>query len=502
LSDPVERTKLVPGTPTGRSPGTPSGRRSRLFIAVAATVAILSAVVVLITRDQRDRGRVDNAGGPPSSAPASQPAPRPTPTVLPNSPRTLAVSQDGSGGEFTNIAAASEAARPGDTVLIRGGTYHEALNPRSGTEGEVITYQAEKGATVTLDSSKGVASNNGLVDLDNASYVNLVGITVANSAVHGIYGTKVSHVVVRNCTVHGSRDGGIAFIGGTDVIVDGVDVFDNNTAAIGQRSDNARNEAITISDITTFEVSNSRVHDNRKEGIDAKYRANHGSIHHNTSYDNTGFQIYVDGATHVDVYANHVHNYANTTGMSGIHLAVEAYVTPRECTDIRIYNNLLEGNNATFNFWIEATGRIANIEIVNNTVYSVNRNGWGMFYPYNHPESYSGNLILRNNIFWSAPDGAAGASSINDHAGVRGKWVIDHNAFTSGVASDTLGSTPVSTSDIRFRNAADGDFRLSQDSPAVHNGSAEDAPDVDIDGNVRPVGDGYDIGAYELSAGR
>jgi Right handed beta helix region len=486
-SQPTEQRARQADSPGGDDPR----RRSRLLIAAAATIAVLLATFLLLTREHGNRT--------PSGSPGSIQPQQPTPTAVTGTPRTLSVSSDGTG-DFTKIASATAAAHPGDTISIRGGVYREALVPQSGIAGKVITYQAAAGAAVTLDGSGGVAKANGLVNMDGVSYVDLVGITVADSRVHGIYGANVSHVSVRDCKVHGSRDGGIAFVGGSDVTVDRADVYDNNRAAIGQRPDNARNEAVSISDITTFEVSDSRVHGNAKEGIDAKNRANHGSIHDNLAYDNAGFQVYVDGATHVDVYANHVYNYANTTGMSGIHLAVEAYVTPRECTDIRIYNNLLEGNNATFNFWIEATGRFTNIEIVNNTVYSVNTNGWGMFYPFNHADSFSGKLVLRNNIFWAAPGGVSGASLINDHAGVKGKWVIDHNAFPAGVPSDTLGSAAVTTSDIRFQNAGDGDFRLIPDSPAVHSGSAEDAPDVDIVGNVRPFGDGYDIGAYELSA--
>src|SRR6185369_16442949 len=41
------------------------------------------------------------------------------------------------------------------------------------------------------------------------------------------------------------------------------------------------------------------------------------------------------------------------------------------------------------------------------------------------------------------------------------------------------------------------DFHLLASSPAVDTGTSAGAPSSDLDGNPRPVGAGYDIGAYE-----
>lgn len=41
------------------------------------------------------------------------------------------------------------------------------------------------------------------------------------------------------------------------------------------------------------------------------------------------------------------------------------------------------------------------------------------------------------------------------------------------------------------------DLRLGEGSPAIDAGSAEGAPDDDLAGHPRPVGAGYDMGAYE-----
>ena len=69
---------------------------------------------------------------------------------------------------FRTLARASEAARAGDTVIIREGVYRETLKPQhSGTEANPITFRAAEGENVTIsanevidnfvDNGKGVA---------------------------------------------------------------------------------------------------------------------------------------------------------------------------------------------------------------------------------------------------------------------------------------------------------------------------------------------------------
>jgi hypothetical protein len=48
-----------------------------------------------------------------------------------------------------------------------------------------------------------------------------------------------------------------------------------------------------------------------------------------------------------------------------------------------------------------------------------------------------------------------------------------------------------------FADPANFDFHLLKTSPAKNTGTSAGAPVVDYDGNPRPQGSGYDIGAYE-----
>ena len=43
----------------------------------------------------------------------------------------------------------------------------------------------------------------------------------------------------------------------------------------------------------------------------------------------------------------------------------------------------------------------------------------------------------------------------------------------------------------------DDDLHLKSGSPCIDTGTATGAPDTDLEGNIRPQGAGYDMGAYE-----
>lgn len=48
-------------------------------------------------------------------------------------------------------------------------------------------------------------------------------------------------------------------------------------------------------------------------------------------------------------------------------------------------------------------------------------------------------------------------------------------------------------------NPSGGDYHLTGSSPAIDQGSSSQAPSDDYEGNSRPQGSGYDIGAYEYT---
>jgi hypothetical protein len=75
---------------------------------------------------------------------------------------------------------------------------------------------------------------------------------------------------------------------------------------------------------------------------------------------------------------------------------------------------------------------------------------------------------------------------------------VDHNLL-HGFRNydDEIKGSDYVEEDPLFVNAPNADFHLQQNSPAIDSGSSIGAPANDYEGNTRPRGSGYDIGAYE-----
>ncbi|MFC1505085.1 right-handed parallel beta-helix repeat-containing protein [Thermodesulfobacteriota bacterium] len=117
---------------------------------------------------------------------------------------------------------------------------------------------------------------------------------------------------------------------------------------------------------------------------------------------------------------------------------------------------------------------------------------------------------LRNCIFWGNTaefDGSqvhvmAGTEvAINDsniEGGFTGQGNLDSDPLFAAPGSWNDNETPSDLSDDIWIH---GDYRLQAGSPSVDSGSAENAPDQDRFNVHRPLGNGYDQGAFEFTTG-
>jgi hypothetical protein len=128
-----------------------------------------------------------------------------TPAVVGSSVRIIIVSPTST----PSLSAAFANARPGDTIVLAGGTYKQSAGnlvlSKSGTALNWITVKAASGATPTIDLAGAGEFTLG------ASYTLLEGVEIINGGGNNLHvapaGHSVDHVIVRGCKIHSLSTG-------------------------------------------------------------------------------------------------------------------------------------------------------------------------------------------------------------------------------------------------------------------------------------------------------
>ena len=139
-------------------------------------------------------------------------------------------------------------------------------------------------------------------------------------------------------------------------------------------------------------------------------------------------------------------------------------------------NNSLSGNSASSIgggvFTVSGTNTLMNNSLSANSAEF----GGGIY-------ASEGTNMLTNNIVWGNSSGIESEDS---------DLTINYSIVQGGFSGE--GNLDV---DPLFSNPLEGDLRLTALSPAIDSGTATGAPANDLDGFPRPIGAGYDMGAYE-----
>jgi hypothetical protein len=245
--------------------------------------------------------------------------------------------------------------------------------------------------------------------------------------------------------------------------------------------------------INGFEVKNCHVYNCRKEGIDAKYNARNGTIHHNYVHNCGAVLIYCDAGNNIKIYNNKMHD---TGPHGGIQLGIESAYNPNhwDSHDVAVYNNIIyRGVPRGIEWFVETTGawsKFRNFTVYNNIVYNCSDAGICLTTP-KGPGVMGRNIVIRNNIVWKNTN-----ASIRIHSLDMDSCTIDHNLFDRS----PVGANAIITSDVRWANESVFDFHLRSGSPAIDAGTSAGAPQFDLDDRPRPQGKGIDIGPYEFGS--
>jgi len=212
----------------------------------------------------------------------------------------------------------------------------------------------------------------------------------------------------------------------------------------------------------------------------------------------------IGGATGFDQFDLHVHdNYIHDIRCDGINFAT---VDPSQGT-VEAYNNIIVHAGAgpdppdgasdyaciysagTTNTGSPGKGQV---KVYNNTMYDCNARqphdtgSGGALASFDSGAGLS--ILAQNNIM----DVLSSENYFEDGSVIT----CDHNLFFGAGAAPGNCTNNV-TSDPLFTNSGARDFHLQSGSPAIDAG-INTGLTMDIDGNPRPIGAGFDLGAYEF----
>ena len=341
-----------------------------------------------------------------------------------------------SSAPLLTIQRAANMVNPGDTVVVRDGTYSNAA--ASGTGSKLITMT--RGGTAS-------------------SWVTFMAEHTWGAVVDGLNNTTAegwsfaaNYIRVQGFEVKGFSDDAFSNYGGGQYI----SIMDNNihdmgrycaTTGIGRDGIYLGHDNVT--------VERNVIHDI------GRYAPGENGCTNSLYYQTNDHGIYVSGANNVMIRNNIF--YRNLHGWS-------VHVYPTAINNLSVLNNTFAFANTWASGYVILAAGVTNSRIDNNIFYQANTAG----VHYYVTTGFAG-LAINNNITYQATIADAAPSGVS----------------MSGNKDNT---NPL------LANPSSYDFRLTSGSPAIDGGlTLADVPN-DYTGLARPQGAGYDQGAFEFAA--
>ncbi len=377
---------------------------------------------------------------------------------------------------FLTLQFAADLVVAGDTVLVENGTYVGFdLRYKNGTLSDPIVFQASGNAV--LINQSGPIRDDG-INIEDADFIVINGFIVNGMTGNG-NGIRVvlsDHCVVRNCSCNGNAERGI-FTGFTDDILIEYNTCSNSVDEHG------------------IYVSNSS--DRPIIRYNECYGNNNTGIHINGDLSAGGDGIISDA----QIYGNIIrdNNLAAGINMDGVEDAV-------------IYNNLIYNNHFSQGismFQIDGAIMTHGAKIYNNTIIVPADGRWGILLKNGadvDTEIY--NNIIINEHAWRGCIAAESVSQLTSNYNI----VNDKLSHTGDGSTITFAQWQALGLDLNsqvagpmnsiFQDMASNNYALSTNSQAqdIGTNAVNGLVNTDINGTSRPIGNGYDIGAYESTS--
>ncbi len=372
---------------------------------------------------------------------------------------------------WATLQHAADTISPGDTVLVRAGSYNGAQFTTAGTAAQPITLMAFPGEDAEIVSDNAFTPDG--LNLEGASHMIVDGFRVDGRTRAGIRAVLCEHVTIRNNRCDANGRWGI-FTGFCDDLL----IEDNQTS----------NSLIEHGIYTSNSGDRPVIRRNLIWGN------NSNGIHMNGDISQGGDGIISDAVVEENVIFDN-----GTGGGSGINMD--------GVQDSMVRNNLIYDSHASgiSLYRIDGGEPSTGNEVFNNTVLVAEDGRWAL----NIQNASSGNTV-RNNILHS-DHSFRGAISISEDSlpGFNCDFNALEDRFTTDDGDSVLtlaewraataqdANSVLATPDVLFHDLAGDDYHLSVTSPALDAGETLTDVPTDIEGTPRPVGPAYDIGAFE-----
>jgi parallel beta-helix repeat protein len=399
---------------------------------------------------------------------------------------------------FRTISKASQSAKPGDVVNVRGGVWNERASiGAKGTASARIVFRPYAGESVVFDGTT-VPAGKMLVSLNQTEYVDFTGFEVRNSAYIAIGAWYAKNTRIMNNVVYSAQRNGI-YAGG-DVLGDSSNItVSGNTVYNTVRENELHNMgdggwagAVVVTLTNGATITSNRIYQNHGEGLIA-LRGNDMLVQNNEIYDNFSIELYVDNARFVTADRNLIYSTGNSRWFRngqpaiGIGIANETNANMNPSSDNTFTNNVVIGSRFGFYYGnFESGGGLKNTKVLHNTFYgSVDE-------IIRIEDDANSNSVVQNNIFYQV---GSKIPTKNGGTGVSYR----NNLWYGGTAGAAAGAGD-RYGDPLFVNAGGrkaADYKLRLLSPATHTALDIAAVSRDYFGQMRtPTSD---IGAHELS---
>jgi parallel beta-helix repeat protein len=349
------------------------------------------------------------------------------------------------------INAATNRARPGTIIMVRGGVYKEGFwFGASGSESSYIVLQSYPGESAIIDCSAN--TNRSCVGI-GGNYIEFRGFEIRGSKGPGVLAWNNHHTTIVNNNVHDSVGAGISIDADRtgishDHLIQGNSVYRNVLNNQQRIRGTIWSQGITTARSQSVKVIGNTVHNNYGEGIGA-YLSKQVTFEDNVIYDNFSVELYLDNVRDSTIEKNFIYTTADSNYFKNgkpalsIALAIETYAEQVPNNGNKIINNITVGGRFGFYYGnYDRGGGMQNNLVAHNTF--VNATDAGVHI--DTDPGHAGNQFV-NNIVFRSPVGILARGSVAGFFFGANCWSGGSAGAFSGmgdVDSNPLGSSWVS----------------------------------------------------------